>query len=339
MLSKQTMLAGRLNVETKEFCVKEVPVPSPGPDDVRIKVGAAGVCLSDVHLISGMVSPPRITTGELTLGHEVAGTVEALGANVQDWSVRDRVVVQALINRPDGVHTLGLDYDGGWAEYLVTPASTLVRLDEAISFETASVIPDAVSTPWAAIEASAQVRAGESVGVWGVGGLGVHAVQLLRLVGAVPIVAVDPLKAARDRALRLGADIALDPDAAEFGSAIGAATANRGLDVIFDFAGFPASQLEAQRHLANHGRLVLVGISGQPVVIEDSVTFTLKQNSVLGHYGSLAPHLAQLVDFVQRGRLDLSESISDVLPLSDAPEAIRRLQDKIGNPVRLVLRP
>lgn len=339
MVVKPMMLAGRLNVETKQFRVKEVPVPSPGADDVRIKVGAAGVCLSDVHLISGMVSPPRITIGELTLGHEVAGTVEALGANVEGWSAGDRVVVQAIVDKPDGLHTLGLDYDGGWAEYLVTPASTLVRLDDAISFEVAAIVPDAVSTPWGAIASTAQVRTGESVGVWGIGGLGAHAVQLLRLVGAVPIVAVDPLGAARDRALRLGADVALDPGADGFEDAVNAASDGKGFDVIFDFVGLPAVQREAQRHLANYGRLVLVGISGQPLVIEDSITFILKQNRVMGHYGSRTPHLAQLVDLVQRGRLDLSESISDVLPLSGAPEAVRRLENKIGNPVRLVLRP
>lgn len=335
----QTMLAGRLDVVTKEFQVKEIPVPTPSPSEVRIKVEAAGVCLSDVHLISGQVSPPRITEGEITLGHEVAGTVEKLGSDVEGWRIGERVTVQALIEKADGVHTLGVDYDGGWAEYLVTPASTLVRIGDDLSFDEASIIPDAVSTPWAAIDATARVRAGEAVGVWGVGGLGAHAVQLLRMVGAAPIIAIDPLPAARERALELGADTVLDPTADDFADALLAANAGVGLDAAFDFAGFPSVQEQALSSLAPNGRLVLAGISGQPFTVTDSVSLILYQRKILGHYGSQPHHVPQLVRLADLGRLNFSASISDVLPLSQATEAVERLENKTGNPIRLILHP
>ena len=107
-------------------------------------------------------------------------------------------------------------------------------------------MPDAVSTPWGAIVWTGGVRAGEAVGVWGVGGLGAHAVQLLRFVGATPLIAVDPIAAARKRALEFGADLALDPANPEFAQQLRASTGGKGLDVAFDFAGGDVVRAQAR---------------------------------------------------------------------------------------------
>jgi 2-desacetyl-2-hydroxyethyl bacteriochlorophyllide A dehydrogenase len=333
------MRAARFDVQTREFAVKTVPRPRPASGQVLIRVGAAGVCLSDVHIISGLIVPRRIKSGELTLGHEVAGTVAAPGAGVDGWPIGRRVALQPIVARADGNHTLGVDYDGGWAEYVVTPASTLVPIPDGISFEQAAIIPDAVSTPWSAITHTADVRPGESVGIWGVGGLGAHAIQLARLIGAAPIIAVDPNRAARERALTLGADTALDPTDPEFEGLLAAATRKRLLDVAFDFAGVPASQQQVVASLASGGRAVLVGLSGAPVTIEDSTSFSVYGQRILGHFGSRYADLPQLIRLVDLGRLDLSGSITEVLPLEDAAEAVRRLDQKIGDPIRFVLQP
>lgn len=333
------MRAARFDVRTRKLVIRTVPRPQPTSGQVLVRVGAAGVCLSDVHIIQGLIVPRRIRSGELTLGHEVAGTVVAPGAGVDGWPIGRRVALQPIVARPDGNHTLGVDYDGGWAEYVVTPATTLVPIPDEISFEVAAIIPDAVSTPWSAITATAEVRPGEAVGVWGVGGLGAHAVQLARLVGAAPIVAVEPIPAARERALVLGADTALDPSDPEFDGRLEAATEGRSLDVALDFAGVPASQRQAMASLAPGGRTVLVGMSGAPITIADSTSFSVYQKKILGHFGSRYPDLPQLIRLVQLGRLDLSGSITEVMPLDDAAEAVRRLDQKIGDPIRFVLRP
>jgi len=333
-----TMLAGRFNVVTREFAVKEVPIPVPGPSDVLIKVQAAGVCLSDVHIISGMIVPPRITEGELTLGHEVSGTVEALGDDVTGWELGERVTIQALIEKEDGIHTIGLDYDGGWAEYLVTPASTLVRIGD-LPFDQAAIIPDAVSTPWSAIEVTGKVRAGDAVGVWGIGGLGAHAIQLLRMIGAGPIIGIDPSATARQRALDFGADAVLDPKAVDFADELRAANGGAGLDVAFEFAGFPGIPEQILETLAPGGRLVLIGISGQPFTVKDNFLFIAFGQQVLGHYGSEPHHVPQLVRLANLGRLNLAGSISDTLPLSQAAEAVERLENHAGEQIRLILRP
>jgi D-arabinose 1-dehydrogenase-like Zn-dependent alcohol dehydrogenase len=333
------MLAGRLTYATCSFAVQDVPVPEPGPNQVLIKVEAAGVCLSDLHLIDGTLKPAT-DTATVTLGHEVAGTVAALGPGVTAWQPGRRVLLQAGELGAGGmILTRGVDYDGGWAEYALATVHTLVPIPDDLPFEQAAIIPDAVSTPWAAITATAAVRPTEPVGVWGIGGLGAHAVQLLRLVGAAPILAVDPLPAARERALDFGADLALDPADPALRQRVLEATGGTGLAAAFDFAGVAAVREQAVRCLGRNGRLVLVGLTDQPLVVDDGTVFSYLQQKILGHHGSVPEHVEQLVALTRFGRLDISRSVSDIVPLADAAEAVDRLHHKEGNPVRLILRP
>lgn len=339
-----TMLAGRLHVPTSELRMEEIEVPAPGPGQVLLKVEAAGVCLSDVHLIEGVLKPGLLDGDTVTLGHEVSGTIAELGPDVRGWGPGDRVLLQAGEIRNGVVFTRGVDYDGGWAEFTLAAVETLVRIPDELPFEQACFIPDAVSTPWAAITRTAHVAAAEAVGVWGVGGLGAHAVQLLRMAGAFPIVAVDPLPAARERALDFGADLALDPADPTLKRAIFAATGRRGLDVAFDFAGVAAVREQASSVLrtgvgSRGGRLVLIGLTAEPLTITDGTLFSVKQLQILGHYGSGPEHVDQLVRLAAGGRIEFSRSVSEVVPLSEAPRAVEQLRSKTGNPIRIVLKP
>jgi threonine dehydrogenase-like Zn-dependent dehydrogenase len=210
----------------------------------------------------------------------------------------------------------------------------------AIPFEQGAIIPDAVSTPWGAITETGAVRPAEAVGVWGVGGLGVHAVQLLRAVGACPVVAVDPSPVARERALAAGADLALDSADPDLRRAVRAATGGAGLAAAFDFAGVPPVREQALSVLAPKGRLVLVGLTDKPLTVTDGTRFSYLQQRILGHYGSDMPvSLPQLLRLIDGGRLDFSGSVSGVLPLADVAEAVARLEKKEGDPIRLILRP
>lgn len=334
------MLAGRLHVKDRRFALETVPVPEPAYGQVRIKVEAAGVCLSDVHLIDGTLTPLYLSGDVVTLGHEVAGTVDVVGDGVTDWQPGQRVLLQAgEMDAKGTVYTRGVDYDGGWAEYALASATTLVAIPDDLPFEQACIIPDAVSTPWAAITSTAQTRPGEAVAVWGVGGLGAHAIKLLRLVGAAPVIAVEPNEAARERALAFGADAALDPADPGLREALGALTGGRGLDVAFDFAGVPAVREQALTVLGKKGRLVLVGLAQQPVTIPSDTVFAYLGQAVLGHYGSEPEHVEQLVALSRQGRLDLADSISGVIALADAGKAVEQVHRKQGNPIRLILRP
>lgn len=187
------MKAGRITVSTRKFEVIDVPTPNAGTGQVRIKVAAAGVCLSDVHFLEGILSPGYLTGDVVTLGHEVAGTIDQIGEGVESCSIGERVVVIAgERNNTNQIMTLGFDYDGGWAEYLVIDAELVMTIPDSLPFEQAAIIPDAVSTPWAAISATGKIQADESVAVFGVGGLGIHAVQLLRIIGCGKVIAIDP---------------------------------------------------------------------------------------------------------------------------------------------------
>lgn len=321
--------------------MQEVPVPQPGPGEVRLQVKAAGVCLSDVHLISGEIAPLFPQAEVVTLGHEVAGEIESLGEGVTRCAVGDRVVMGG-VPRQDAAGnrlTAGVDFDGGWARYVVVPETFVTPLPENIPFEVGAIIPDAVSTPWSAIRHTAQVQPGESVGVWGVGGLGSHAVKLLRMMGAAPIVAVDLAPEARSRAAEYGADVVLDPTAEDFAERMAEATGGEGLDAAFDFAGANAARTQALESLGKQGRMIVVGVAGRPIVVEQDVRFQLLGQQVRGHYGSVPGTVTELVDLITHNRVDFADSITEILPLAEAPTAVEHLEKKIGNPIRIVMRP
>ncbi|MEU6464172.1 zinc-binding dehydrogenase [Streptomyces sp. NPDC046976] len=336
----EQMLAARLHIPSRTLRIEEVAKPEPGPGQVLVKVEAAGVCLSDVHLIDGTLTPLLLRGDTVTLGHEVSGTIAGTGPGVTRWTPGQRVVLYAGEIREGVTYTRGVDYDGGWAEYALSSEHALTELPAAIPFDQGAIIPDAVSTPWGAITVTGAVKPAEAVGVWGVGGLGVHAVQLLRTVGAYPVVAIDPNPTARERALAQGADLALDSADPALRERIRGATGGAGLAAAFDFAGVPAVRAQALSVLAAKGRLVLVGLTDQPLTVADGTRFSYLQQQILGHYGSDMPvALPQLLALLQGGRLDFSASISGELPLAQAAEAVERLENKTGDPIRLILRP
>ncbi|MBV1854340.1 zinc-binding dehydrogenase [Catellatospora sp. NEAU-YM18] len=345
------MLAGRFHLDSKKFVVEEVPVPVPGSGEVLVEVKAAGVCLSDVHLIDGSLVPLFATSDVVTVGHEVSGVIHTLGPGLQrGLAMGTRVTLEAgqscdrctdcARRRPCAqVRTRGIDYDGGWAQYALAREDTLIPIPDDLPFDQAAIIPDAVSTPYAAVVATAGVRPAQSVGVWGVGGVGAHNVRIARLVGAAPIIAIDPLPGARQRALAFGADLALDPTSDDFTNQILTATGGRGLDFAFDCAGFPAVREQAAAVLGQHGALILVGITPQPLTISEGLTFNYLSKQVRGHYGGFPESVAELVQLAANGRIDLAPSITDHIPLADAAAAIHRLENKTGDPIRLILVP
>jgi threonine dehydrogenase-like Zn-dependent dehydrogenase len=305
-----------------------------------------------VHLIDGSLRPSFLRADEVTLGHEVAGEIDVVGPAVpEQWRPGTRVVLAAGERCDEcpqclrGVspclagRTRGVDYDGGWAEYALASHRTLFAIPTGMSYEQAAIVPDAVSTPWGAVAHTGRARPGLPAGVWGVGGLGAHAVQLLRILGAAPVIAVDPLAAARERALELGADLAFDPKGESFVEQVYTATGGTGLDVAYDFAGVGAVRPQAVRVLAPGGRLVLVGLTPEPLTVPNSIMFTYRNQQVLGHYGSSEGDIERLLTLCRLGRLDLSRSISGTLPLTEAPAAVQALTDKKHNPIRLVLVP
>ena len=346
----QTMRAARFESATLRLSVQDVPVPHPGPGEVLVRVKACGICLSDVHLIDGSL---RASLPVVTPGHEAAGVIERVGAGVPRWQPGQAVVMSGgkpcgacancALGRGEGeclsFQIMGFNYDGAWAEYVVVPFTCLTPVPDGMPFEQAAILADAVSTPYAGLLDRGGLRPGELVGLWGIGGLGVHAVQIARMAGAALIVAVDPLPDARARALDRGADYALDPAGEDVPARVKEITGGRRLDLAVDLVGANAVLAQAAECVGRHGRVVMVGYSPEPVRLGPGVNFGVRSQALLGHLGYHKRHLDQLVELVSRGRLDVSRSVSGVIPLEDVARGVERLMRKEGNPIRLVVRP
>ncbi len=344
-----TMRAERFYADTKTVVLEDVPIPEPGEGEVLVKVAFCGICHSDLSLINGTFPAQRPVVIQ---GHEASGTIAKLGPGVTGWSEGDRVVVAA--GRPCGqcvncrrgdmatclrMQLMAFAYDGAWAEYTVAQAAGLTRVPDNVPLEQAAILADAVSTPFGAVVNTGKVVIGESVGVWGVGGVGTHIVQLARLVGAVPIVAVDLNPAVRDRALELGADYAFDSRDPDFADKLAEVTGGRGLDVAFDAVGLKVTFEQALNSLTGGGRLVGVGMSAESPTVGPTSMFGLTRRQVLGHLGYHNKDIETLAQLVSTGRLDLSRSISQVIPLEDIADGIRILDQAEGNPIRVLVRP
>ena len=345
----ETMRAERFYADTKTVVVEDVPIPEPGPGEVLVKVAFCGICHSDLSLINGTFPAQRPV---VTQGHEASGTIAKLGAGVDGWSVGDRVVVAA--GRPCGgcpncrrgdvgnclrLQLMAFAYDGAWAEYTVALAAGLTRVPDNVPLEQAAILADAVSTPLGAVVHTGKVGIGESVGVWGVGGIGTHIVQLSRLVGAAPIIAVDINPVVRHRALELGADHAFDSRDPDLKATIADVTGGRGLDVAFDAVGLKITFEQALDCLTVGGRMVGVGMSAESPTVGPTSMFGLLQKKVLGHLGYENSDIETLARLVSLGRLDLSRSISRIIGLEEIQAGIDALDHADGNPIRILVAP
>jgi len=346
-----TMRAQRFYKATRQWAVEDVPIPEPGPGEVLVKVEYCGICHSDLSLIDGVFGGPNVPD-VITQGHEASGTIAKLGPGVAGWAEGDRVIPAA--GRPCGacdfclrgrfgecanLQLMAFAYDGAWAEYTLAQAFGLTKVPDNVPMDQAAILADAVSTPFGAVVHTGQVRIGEAVGVWGIGGVGTHIVQLARLVGANPILAFDIDEEIRSRALELGADAAFDSRDPDLQQKVAGATRGRLLDVAFDAVGLKTTFEQGLEMLRPGGRLVGVGMSGQEPTLGPTMVFNLLRKQALGHLGYQPEDIETLAQLVSAGRLDLSRSISDVVSLEDVGEGIRRLHERDGNPIRILVRP
>ena len=344
-----TMRAERFYADSEIIAVEDIPIPEPGRGEVLVKVAFCGICHSDLSLINGTFLPQRPV---VTQGHEASGAIAKLGPDVTGWAEGDRVIVAAgrpcmtcpNCRRGDVMNCLRVQlmafaYDGAWAGFTVAQAVGLTRVPDNVPLEQAAILADAVSTPFGAVVRTGQVGIGESVGVWGVGGVGTHIVQLARLVGAVPVIAVDIKPEVLDRAVELGADYAYDAGDPELRDKIAEITGGRMLDVAFDAVGLKSTFEQALDCITVGGRLVGVGMSAEAPSVGPTSMFGLTQKHVLGHLGYQNVDIETLATLLSMGRLDLSRSISDIVALEDVRVGIEKLERQVGNPIRILVKP
>jgi propanol-preferring alcohol dehydrogenase len=342
------MKAVRLTEIGKPLQLHEVPVPRVGARDALVRIKAAGVCHSDVHYQAG-ISP----MGPLpqTLGHEIAGTIEEIGKEVTSLAIGDRVCLHYLVTCGHCDHCragreqfcvqgqmLGKHRDGGYADFIAVPARNAVLLPEAVSFEHGAVLMCSASTSYHALR-KARLEPGETVAIFGVGGLGMSAVQLARAFGALNVYAVDIDGSKLELASDLGA---IPVDAADHDpvSKILQMTGGRGVDVALELIGLKQTMEQAVRSLGIMGRAVLVGIADAPLSIDSYKELLCKEAEVIGASDHLLWELPTLIEFVRQGRLDLSRVVTQAVPLeADAVNEALDALARFGPAVRTVIQP
>jgi len=336
------MRALRLQDWKSDPVLVDVPDPEPGPGQVVIRVGGAGACHSDLHLMREFEGGLLPWEPPFTLGHENAGWVHALGDGVTGLDAGQPVAVYgpwgcgtcprcrlgaenycenpADAPVPSGGGGLGLD--GGMAEYMLIPdARFLVPLPDGLDPVLAAPLTDAGLTPYHAVRRSwSKLTPGATAVVIGVGGLGHLAVQILKATTAAAIIAVDTRTEALDLALKNGADHAFPSDDRAAAS-IRDATGGRGADVILDFVGVDATLAMAAAAARTVGDVTIVGIGGGTLPLSFfSVPYEVSLQTT---YWGTRPELIEVLDLAARGLLR-PETVR--FPLDRAADAYHQME-------------
>ena len=336
--------------------------PEPAPDEVLVKVAACGLCHTDLHVLQGdvgFVSPA-------VLGHEIAGTIVAVGEHVPaDLVVGARVVGAFVLpcgrceacrrgrddlcpsffdnNRLRGVmhdgrtrlvtqsgDPVGMYSMGGHAEYAVVPASSVTPLAARLPLAESAVLGCAAMTAYGAVRHGADLRPGASVAVVATGGVGVNVVQLAHAFGADPIIAVDVSAGALDIALRHGATRIVDASEHDPVERVRDLTDGRGVDVAFEVLGTPGTFQQALEMLVDGGRLVAVGIAPGRTSADVEITRMVRRSlQIVGSYGArVRTDLPRVAAMAAAGKISPHRMVTQSFGLDQVNEAFAALANR-----------
>ncbi|HWM04910.1 MAG TPA: alcohol dehydrogenase catalytic domain-containing protein [Actinophytocola sp.] len=331
--------------------VRDIVLGEPGPGQVRVRLAAAGVCHSDLSLANGTLA----LNMPAVLGHEGAGTVVAVGPDVDRVAVGDRVVLnwapacrrcwfceqgepwlcvhaeeratQPYATFDDGTPVYPGLGTGAFAEETIVPQQGVVRLPADFPLEQAAVLGCAVLTGNGAVHNTARVRAGQSVVVVGLGGIGLSVLQAARAAGAGPIIGVDVSESKAELALTHGATEFLVADDGT-SKAIRKLTEGRGADHAFDCVGLPATIRASWGSSRRGGTVTVIGVGSKKAVVEFSALELYWFGRTLHGcvYGSSDPDvdIPRLLDEVAAGRVDLAALETDSCDLAGVDAAFER---------------
>src|SRR5438034_2015213 len=289
----------------------DIPIPDIGSSDVLIRVAAAGICHSDAHYRAGISKIERLP---VTLSDEVVGRVEKVGLDVTNVEPGDRVCVHYLVHCGSCEFCLrgleqfcregqmiGKHRDGGYAEFIKVPARNAFVLPDEISFESGAIMMCSSATALHALN-KARLKSGESVSIFGFGGLGFSALQLARAFGCGEIYVVEINPAKFDLIRKLGA-VAIDATASDPVGQIKKATGGKGVDVSLELIGSATTMGQAVRCLGVLGRAALVGLTADSMSVFPYPDMINKEVEITGVSDHLAVELPSLMEFVRSGKL------------------------------------
>jgi alcohol dehydrogenase, propanol-preferring len=299
------MKAWQFVTEHKPLELHEIPEPEPGQDEVVLDVKGAGICHSDVGFLDGTLSG-LLPYRPITLGHEIAGIVSAVGPGVDRFSVGDRVAI------PCDIPTPGTSMDGGFAEKVLTPARFVIPIPDGVPFDQAAAATDAGMTSYHAAITVGGVKAGDKVGIIGVGGLGSVAVQVCVGVGA-EVYAAEVNEQTHGYVRELGAS-GVATDMRDF--------ADKGLDVIIDYAGFGTTTAAAIDVVRPDGVVVQVGL-GRPEGTINLQRLTLERLTLIGSQAGTQEDCAAVLQLIKDGKVT---SRIEQITLDQIGDGVQRLE-------------
>jgi 2-desacetyl-2-hydroxyethyl bacteriochlorophyllide A dehydrogenase len=315
------------------FILKDVAPPRIGPHEALVRVRNVGVCGTDLKIRAGRMG---LDVLPLIMGHEVAGEVAEVGSEVRGFAPGDRVTVNFYVTCGrcpfcrEGRETLcsevrqhGFSRDGGFAEYLKTPGINLCKVPDHVPLERACILADAVATPYHAVTKRAGVRPGKTVALVGVGGVGLHALQMAKLAGGW-VIAVDVNEARLELARKLGADAVVDARQGPFHQTVRQLTDGQGVDVVMEFVANAETLPSSYRSLKRAGRLVFVGYTPElpmPVMPHELVR---NEWEIVGSRATTKQELQETMDLVAQGRIQ--PIVDRIFPMEDAELAFDALR-------------
>ena len=307
------MKAGQVH-EDLSLQIGDIERPEPGPGEALVRIHAAGVCATDLHILDGMIKPDEYP---MTVGHEAAGVVESVGAGTP-IEVGTRVAIynkifcgaceQCQAGRPNICDVepgqLGFNRDGGYAEYATLPARSLVPLPDGIDFATASVLACAGMTAVHAVRLS-RIKMGDTAVVNGIGGVGTMVLQAAKLAGA-RVLAVADTEAKLELAKELGADGGVVVETADgyddLPDRIRELTDGRGTDLFFELVGTTKTMTAGLRSLAKWGRFVSTGYTEELLEVHP-IEFILPEAQWISTVAATWQDLADAVRLAALGPL------------------------------------
>jgi len=318
--------------------IQDWPVPKIGANDALIRVTAAGICGTDVHILEwdswarGRIKPP------LVVGHEFVGTVAAVGHNVRHIRIGDRVSGEGHLvcghcqycrtgqgHICQTVQIIGVDIAGCFAEYLRMPAENLWP------------VPDSIPDPYAAVfdplgnamhTVMAAPVSGKTVLITGAGPIGLFAVAIAKVAGAVDVAVIEPNPFRRGLATKAGADLVLDPDDDDAETALLARTADMGPEVVLEMSGHPGAMRQAFRLVRNGGEVALLGIPREPVAVDWATDIIFKGITIHAVNGRrMYDTWYQCQAFLGRNPKMIEPIITHIVPMEDFQRGLDLIRD------------
>lgn len=326
----------------QDLRVMDIPKPTPKEDEVLIRVKACGICGTDVHIFHGDEGAAATPSGTV-LGHEFAGEVVAVGSGVTDISIGDRVCVDPnkLCNNCyfcksgighfcENITGIGTTVNGGFSEYCVVPRSQVYRFDSSTTFEEA-----AMTEPLACCLHGidmCNISCGDTVAVIGGGMIGLLMLQLAKISGAGKLILIEPVAEKREAALKLGADIVIDPVTENIKDVLKNNNMDR-ISTVIECVGKPSTIETAIEIAGKYSTVMMFGLTAPQETITVKPFEIFKKEIVL-KASFINPYTQQrALDLICGKKIDVSSMVCEIAPLEELPEILgsteRRSKGKI----------